>query len=99
MLTRVCSLLANSLDDVRIHDLRHSFASFLVNNGRSLYEVQKILGHSQARTTQRYAHLAHGTLIDAANAATLAIGPVMDATLNQMLDVQRIVPTRAASRH
>jgi integrase len=87
------------LDDVRIHDLRHSFASFLVNNGRSLYEVQKILGHSQARTTQRYAHLAHGTLIDAANAATLAIGPVMDATLNQMLDVQRIVPTRAASRH
>lgn len=64
------------LKDVRIHDLRHSFASFLVNNGRSLYEVQKILGHAQARTTQRYAHLAHGTLIEAANAATRAIGHI-----------------------
>ena len=34
------------LGDVRVHDLRHSFASFLVNAGRSLYEVQKILGHT-----------------------------------------------------
>ncbi|WP_273180146.1 tyrosine-type recombinase/integrase [Ferrovum myxofaciens] len=34
------------LAEVRIHDLRHSFASFLVNAGRSLYEVQKILGHT-----------------------------------------------------
>ena len=34
-----------NLSDVRVHDLRHSFASFLVNAGRSLYEVQKILGH------------------------------------------------------
>jgi integrase len=57
------------LADVRIHDLRHSFASFLVNAGRSLYEVQKILGHTQVKTTQRYAHLSQETLIDAANAA------------------------------
>jgi integrase len=55
------------LADVRIHDLRHSFASFLVNAGRSLYEVQKILGHTQIKTTQRYAHLSQDTLIDAAN--------------------------------
>lgn len=55
------------LPDVRMHDLRHSFASFLVNNGRSLYEVQKILGHTQIKTTQRYAHLANDTLLDAAN--------------------------------
>jgi site-specific recombinase XerD len=55
------------LADVRIHDLRHSFASFLVNGGRSLYEVQKILGHTQIKTTQRYAHLANDTLLDAAN--------------------------------
>ena len=47
------------LDDVRVHDLRHSFASFLVNNGRSLYEVQRILGtprsrpHSAMRTSTR----------------------------------------------
>lgn len=57
------------LSDVRIHDLRHSFASFLVNAGRSLYEVQRILGHTQIKTTQRYAHLSQDTLIDAANVA------------------------------
>ena len=51
-----------------MHDLRHSFASFLVNAGRSLYEVQKILGHTQVKTTQRYAHLAQETLLDATNA-------------------------------
>jgi integrase len=55
------------LAQVRIHDLRHSFASFLINAGRSLYEIQKILGHSQIKTTQRYAHLSHDTLLDAAN--------------------------------
>jgi integrase len=52
--------------DVRLHDLRHSFASFLVNNGVSLYVVQGLLGHLNARTTQRYAHLANDTLADAA---------------------------------
>lgn len=62
------------LADVRVHDLRHSFASFLINHGRSLYEVQKILGHTQVRTTQRYAHLAQETLLDAANTAVEALG-------------------------
>ncbi|WP_189501904.1 site-specific integrase [Mesorhizobium sp. M00.F.Ca.ET.216.01.1.1] len=41
----------------RIHDLRHSFASAAINNGVSLYVVGKLLGHRQATTTQRYAHL------------------------------------------
>ena len=54
------------LADVRLHDLRHSFASFLVNQGVSLYVVQGLLGHTQARMTQRYAHLASQTLLDAA---------------------------------
>jgi len=53
------------LQDVRLHDLRHSFASFLVNEGVSLYVVQALLGHANARTTQRYAHLASDTLTDA----------------------------------
>jgi integrase len=54
------------LPDVRLHDLRHSFASFLVNDGVSLYVVQGLLGHTQVRATQRYAHLASDTLSDAA---------------------------------
>lgn len=45
------------LDNVRIHDLRHSFASFAVASGASLYMVGKALGQSQSRTTERYAHL------------------------------------------
>ena len=55
------------LKDVRLHDLRHSFASFLVNSGRSLYEVQRLLGHHDPKMTMRYAHLSPGALIEAAN--------------------------------
>jgi len=65
---------SGGLADVRIHDLRHSFASFLINAGRSIYEVQKILGHTQISTTQRYSHLSQATLIDAADAVTLTVG-------------------------
>jgi integrase len=46
-----------SLPDVRVHDLRHSFASFLASNGASLPLIGAMLGHSQPATTARYAHL------------------------------------------
>jgi integrase len=62
------------LFSVRLHDLRHSFASFLVNQGISLYVVQGLLGHSHARTTQRYAHLAQETLLDAAQVVGTMVG-------------------------
>ncbi len=45
------------LDDLRIHDLRHSFASFAAEAGASLQLIGKALGHTQLRTTERYAHL------------------------------------------
>jgi integrase len=45
------------LDQVRMHDLRHTYASLLINKGVSLYEVQTLLGHSSMQMTQRYAHL------------------------------------------
>jgi integrase len=46
------------LEDVRLHDLRHAFASIAVSAGDSLYTVGAILGHRQPATTQRYAHLS-----------------------------------------
>ena len=54
------------LHNVRLHDLRHSFASVLVSRGETLYKVQELLGHENAKTTQRYAHLAPATLSQAA---------------------------------
>ncbi len=51
------------LQGIRVHDLRHTFASLLVNAGHSLYTVQKLLGHSDPRTTMRYAHLGQSSLL------------------------------------
>ena len=48
--------------NMRIHDLRHNFASLAVNSGQSLYVVQHLLGHASPQTTQRYAHLQAETL-------------------------------------
>jgi integrase len=45
------------LEDVRIHDLRHTFASLLVSGGMSLPMIGRLLGHTQVQTTHRYAHL------------------------------------------
>lgn len=61
--------IRNELDiaDMRLHDLRHSYASTLVNNGATLYEVQKLLGHARSATTERYAHLANDRLQQAAS--------------------------------
>ena len=61
---------AAGLPHLRIHDLRHQYASFLINQGRTLYEVQQILGHSDPSVTQRYAHLSTQSLQDAANSAS-----------------------------
>jgi integrase len=74
------------LGDVRVHDLRHSFASFLVNNGRSIYEVQRILGHTQIKTTQRYAHLSQDSLLAAANEISKAL-PMLATMPNRIIDV------------
>jgi integrase len=61
-------------DNVRIHDLRHTFASRVVSRGRNLYEAQKLLGHADPRTTLRYAHLSMGVMQEASNVAAFAVG-------------------------
>jgi site-specific recombinase XerD len=69
--------------NVRIHDLRHSFASILVSAGASLPLIGQLLGHTQAQTTHRYAHLFDRPMRDAAEA------------VREFVDVPRIMPTKA----
>ena len=66
------------LDDVRLHDLRHAHASIAVAGGESLYVVGKMLGHSQAVTTQRYAHLAIDPVLAAADRTAQRIVAAMN---------------------
>ena len=63
------------LSEVRIHDLRHTFASLLVSGGASLEMIGKLLGHSQMRTTQRYAHMMESPLRDGVNAVAEIMKP------------------------
>jgi len=51
------AIRAADLDDVRLHDLRHSYASVALASGASLPMVGRLLGHTQSRTTAHYAHL------------------------------------------
>ena len=62
------------LPGVRIHDLRHTFASLLISGGASLEMIGKLLGHSQMKTTQRYAHLADSPLRAGVDAVAVTYG-------------------------
>lgn len=56
------------LPDLRIHDLRHSAASFMINAGIDLFAVGRVLGHADHKSTMRYSHLANDTLLAAVEA-------------------------------
>jgi integrase len=73
------------LDDVRLHDLRHSYASLAAAQGVSLQMIGKLLGHRVAATTQRYAHLAR----DHVSSINDELGAVMQAA------IEKGVPQRA----
>lgn len=70
---------AAGLDDVRIHDLRHSFASAALNSGTPLAIVGALLGHSDTRTTQRYAHVSDAAL----RRAVESTGRAQDAAIER----------------
>jgi integrase len=68
------------LQDVRLHDLRHAFASVAASSGMGLPIIGKMLGHTQAQTTQRYAHLASDPVKAAAAAVAGKIAASMTRT-------------------
>jgi integrase len=67
---------AARIGDLRIHDLRHSHASFLVNSGFSLEVIKAVLGHQSITTTQRYSHLYDETKKAAADRVAALVAPV-----------------------
>jgi integrase len=68
------------LKHVRLHDLRHTFASYLANSGRTLLEIQLLLGHASPKVTLRYSHLTQQTLMDATSTASDKITSAMKKT-------------------
>jgi integrase len=67
------------LKDVRIHDLRHTFASTAVAAGQGLPMIGKLLGHTQVQTTARYAHLAADPVKDAAERVASSLAQTIGA--------------------
>lgn len=69
---------AAGLDDVRIHDLRHSFAAVSATGGDSLLVTRSLLGHRDIATTQRYAHLSDDPVRAAADRASSALAAMLE---------------------
>ena len=78
------------LDNVRLHDLRHSFASVAVAGGDSLYLVGKVLGHRQSRSTEVYAHLADDPVRAVADRAAEAISTAMRGSAKESGEVVKL---------
>jgi integrase len=77
--------------DLRIHDLRHAFASVAVAAGDSLFIVGKILGHRQASTTERYAHLAPDPAKAVAERAAARIADLMGSSKGGQSDTTAVI--------
>jgi integrase len=85
---------AAGIDDVRLHDLRHSFASVGAGAGVGLVVVGRLLGHRDPNTTARYAHIADDPAKAAADRITAVIGPTMSrgTTLAEVPELRKPVP-------
>ena len=76
------------IPDVRIHDLRHTFASLLVSGGAILEMIGRLLGHTQIGTTQRYAHLIDSPLRAGVNAVGEMLKPRLKVVGGQWISSQ-----------
>jgi integrase len=77
------------LDNVRLHDLRHAFASVAAGSGMGLPIIGKMLGHTQAQTTQRYAHLAADPVKAAAASVAGTIAAAMSGKPAEVLPMRK----------
>jgi DNA-binding transcriptional MerR regulator len=87
---RFCKLA--DLQDLHIHDLRHSFASFAVNKGTSLAMIGKLLGHTQTQTTARYAHLMAEPMIKTAENITTEISRLLKVHFTEKTPAIKLKP-------
>jgi integrase len=78
-----------NIEDVRIHDLRHTFASTAVAAGQGLPMIGKLLGHSQVQTTARYAHLAADPIKAAADAVSADIAAFLDGRISNTITLRK----------
>jgi integrase len=85
------AVAASGVDDVRFHDLRHTFASWLVQRGRTLKEVQEALGHQTITMTMRYSHLAPDHLRAAVAALDGVLAPQADEMPDDTTTSQEVV--------
>ena len=77
------------LSDVRLHDLRHTFASLAAARGESLLMIGKLLGHTDVKTTARYAHLADDPVRQAANDVSANALAAMQGRKGQLIRASR----------
>lgn len=94
-------MAAAGIDDLRFHDLRHTFASWLIQRGRTLREVQEALGHQTITMTMRYSHLAPDHL----RAAVAVLDDVLlsaqlaeSTTTSAQASAQKLVPAGKVSQ-
>jgi integrase len=88
-----------ALPDLRIHDLRHSFASVAASGGESLTMIAKLLGHTQVQTTARYAHLAPDPVQATADRVAGEISTAMlNGSRRHTLDISNEPPSHATTK-
>jgi integrase len=80
---------AAKLPGVRLHDLRHSFASIAAAGGDGLVMIGKLLGHADTKTTARYAHLAENPVKAAANRIAKTVAAALDGTRGKVVPMRR----------
>jgi integrase len=82
------------LPDLRLHDLRHAFASTAVAGGDSIFIVGKLLGHSRSATTDRYAHLAPDPAAAVANRTAARLQAMLGGQTGEVVSIDRTKSNR-----